>query len=450
MKIIRRYSISVGGIILVVLLCNVVSSLCFLYIASRDMEYDSNPRGIMEEIGGTLAERGGEYQISEEGLQILEQSVFVWAMALDAEGETVWEWQLPPEIPRSYTLQEVASFSRWYLEDYPVYVWRYGRLLLVFGSNPEQKFRYSVVMSRKMVEKFPLYVKMLLAVNLLLILVFILCFGYRFYRSLQPLAEGIEMLSAGEPLHLKEKGLAGELAGKLNLTSRVLERQGEKLRQRDQARTEWISGVSHDIRTPLALILGNADRLSESEALGEEERELAKTIRRQSMIIGQLIQDLNLTSKLAYEFQPLQKEQCSMAFILRECVADLYNKGLEQNYEITVTVTERAEQIKLYADAGLIARAMRNLLGNSIRHNPGGCRIEALLFCSGSRICCMIRDSGPGIPEQVVQDIEKPDSKVHILGLRLTAQIAKAHGGALLFEKKGSGGYDAKLVIAAE
>lgn len=71
---------------------------------------------------------------------------------------------------------------------------------------------------------------------------------------------------------MREKGMASELAGKLNRTSSILQKQKEKLEQRDRARTEWIAGVSHDIRTPLALIMGYSDELSREKGLGEEEK----------------------------------------------------------------------------------------------------------------------------------------------------------------------------------
>ena len=60
---------------------------------------------------------------------------------------------------------------------------------------------------------------------------------------------------------------------------------------------------------------------------------------------------------------------------------------------------------------------------------------------------CRISDSGPGIPEEIVQNIEKKDSKLHIMGLRLAAQITKAHGGVLVFRKRSSGTYDAELIF---
>lgn len=485
-KIIRRYSLSAGSIIAVILCCNFAVVFYLGYATSKEQQKNLNSKELMERVGAALScvkadvqnseKRGGgetneesekngkeesgtdeksaavysakRYQISKEGKRLLEASQFVWALGIGPDGQVVWKWRVPNGIPERFTLQDVASFSRWYLADYPVRVWRSGELLLVFATDPQVESRHSLFMSTQFMKNLPLYVKVFLAVNLMVIVLFVICFGWRFYRSMHPIAKGIEQLAKRQPLALREKGVVSELAAKLNKTSQVLEEQSRILAKRDEARTEWISGVSHDIRTPLSLIVGYADRMAQSESLGKEEQAMARTICRQSMIIRQLIEDLNLTSKLAYDSQPLHKAMCSPSLLLRECVADFYNEGLEQNFEINVEISDAAERSKICADEGLLRRALRNLIGNSIRHNPQGCTVEILLSASAGKIFCRINDSGVGIPETVVENMDKTDGSVHIMGLRLASQIAAAHGGALIFRKRDSGTYDAELIIS--
>lgn len=485
-KIIRRYSLSAGSIIAVILCCNFAVVFYLGYATSKEQQKNLNSKELMERVGAALScvkadvqnseKRGGgetneeskkngkeesgtdeksaaaysakRYQISKEGKRLLEASQFVWALGIGPDGQVVWKWRVPSGIPERFTLQDVASFSRWYLADYPVRVWRSGELLLVFATDPQVESRHSLFLSTQFIKNLPLYVKVFLTVNLMVIVLFVICFGWRFYRSMHPIAKGIEQLAKRQPLALREKGVVSELAAKLNKTSQVLEEQSRMLAKRDEARTEWISGVSHDIRTPLSLIVGYADRMAQSESLGKEEQAMARTICRQSMIIRQLIEDLNLTSKLAYDSQPLHKAMCSPSLLLRECVADFYNEGLEQNFEINVEISDAAERSKICADEGLLRRALRNLIGNSIRHNPQGCTVEILLSASAGKIFCRINDSGFGIPETVVENMDKTDGSVHIMGLRLASQIAAAHEGALIFRKRDSGTYDAELIIS--
>ena len=123
--------------------------------------------------------------------------------------------------------------------------------------------------------------------------------------------------------------------------------------------------------------MGYSDRLARDPSLQNGNRLLAENIRRQSLIIRQLIADLNLTSKLAYQAQPLKKTRCLLVALLRSAISDIYNEELEQGgeYEFEIMMKEEMEQVWVQADEGLLMRALRNLLGNSIKHNPAGCQI---------------------------------------------------------------------------
>lgn len=450
-KIIFRYSVTAGVIILGTLICNMS---VFLFWGYRTLEKDQPQkfdRAAVDEIGGQLYQENGQWKITETGIERAEDIECQWIMALDDEGTVVWEWRLPDDFARSYSLQDVAAFSRWYLNDYPVAVWRSGDLLLVVGLDKNSVVRYSEMFPLSNIRSIPGYFSMAFTMNVILILFLVLLLGYRFYKALRPIGKGIEKLSEQEPLNLKEKGMAGDLAKQLNQASAILQEQKEKLSKRDQARTEWISGVSHDIRTPLALILGYADKLKKDGSLDEEEKRAADIICRQSLIIRQLIEDLNLTSKLAYQAQPLKKTLCSPAQLLRECAADIYNEEIteEKNTEteIELSISPEMEKVRISADPGLLKRALRNLIGNSVRHNPDGCQVRIRLRRTGTQIIWEIFDTGKGIPEIVVQNMDAQTEKVHIMGLRLARQIARAHGGDLRFCPRGTGTYDVKMAI---
>ena len=411
-------------------------------------------RSALESVGKEFYQENDTWQLSDTGRQELKEADFKWCMALDEHGEVVWEWKLPAGFDRFYTISEVARFSRWYLHDYPVAVWEAGKLLLVVGLDPEFFFRYSEILTLTNFTMIPQYVKWALIVNTIVIIVFVFLLGYRFYQALKPLGRGLEKLSREEEVKLREKGMTGILAAQLNRTSEILQEQKKRLTKRDLARTEWIAGVSHDIRTPLALIVGYTDRLSKSPNLNQEEKALADAVCRQSLVIRQLITDLNLTSKLAYEAQPLNKKECSPALILRECAADIYNekieqdKGQEPEVDVELLIPADMEKVRIFADSGLLKRALRNLIGNSVRHNPGGCQVMVRLYEKNEKIYISVKDTGKGVPELVVQNMDNQTDKVHIMGLRLARQIVRAHGGELIFEKRESGTYDVTLELS--
>ncbi|MCM1064582.1 MAG: HAMP domain-containing histidine kinase [Eubacterium sp.] len=416
----------------------------------------------------------GEYRMSPEGYGILKESSFAWVMLVDREGDVVWSHELPPEIPLHYELTDIAALSRWYLKDYPVGVWKNPFGLMVYGYDKERFARFSLVSDLQILDSLFAYIRTAFLLNVILLLALVLILAWRFYRSLKPVEQGIVKLSGGETVELQERGSVRELARRLNQTSAALREKDEKLKRRDDARTDWIAGVSHDIRTPLALICGYSDELMHDERIPGESRWKAEAIRQQSMVLKELVENLNLTSKLEYHSQPLDKTTFSPAALLRECVAEYYNQGLRDSYEIHVSVQKEAEKALVCADRGLLLRLFRNLIGNSIRHNPKGCGVTVALDSRGDIVRCRFSDTGSGIPKEIVEAMGGTKEKEraadgredragepgaeeteaglkraqpHIMGLRIASQIAAAHGGALLFVRRDCGSYDIMLEL---
>lgn len=471
-KISRRYIWS--AIVITVLIIN-INMFVFVGVMLKQAGIDSGHEGnigrfLMEEINNSLRYEDGVWKLTDEGQQKLEESSFVWAMLLDEHGNVAWSYELPEELNRRYSIADVSAFSRWYLADYPVRTWREDDQLMVYGMGKEDEVRISVIYSFPLMQKLPEIIKCFLILNLLLLFVLALFFACRFYRSIRPIAQGIDSLAAKQPARVPQKGLTAELAVRLNQASEHLQEQDRRLAKRDMARTEWIAGVSHDIRTPLTLITGYADELAANALLGGEERRKAEQIQEAALVIGQLIADLNLTSKLEYQTQPLRMGPFFPAVLLRECVAEYYNQGIGDSYEIAVEIAAETEQIQCYGDTGLLLRVFRNLIGNSIRHNPDGCVVNVRLSIREDGVEYLFADSGPGIPERVVRVLREEEESaascventawsengekaeiyeqnpVHVMGLRVSKQIVMAHGWKLAFEKRESGTYDVRIM----
>ena len=248
--------------------------------------------------------------------------------------------------------------------------------------------------------------------------------------------------------------MTATLAQKLNDASILLFRQKMALEKRDNARTEWISGVSHDIRTPLSLIMGHADSLEQSPFLGEEEKKEAASIRENSLQIRNLIADLNLTSKLEYDSYPLRLAPCSPAALLRSLAAWHMNNDFPDNCQLELDLSPELEGVTIQGDADLLTRAFRNLTGNSIRHNPQGCTIRIRAFPAAGMVQLQFSDTGQGIPVAIIKTLYHPSSQrpakdsgspsssgrgqsrsaPHVMGLRIVKQIIEAHHGQIEFE----------------
>lgn len=445
-KYISKYLLSFFAFALVLLLINILAfALTFGGIVFR--EYGSaSPANMLEAVAADLSASG----ISEERLQELNRNQ-IWAMLLDASGHCIWEASLPEEIPTQYTIQDVAVFSKGYLQDYPVFVRNTDNGLLVLGY-PKDSFmkltgNYFPI---RAIRIFPLFITGILAIDIVLLFLVYYLSKRKIAKNTEPIMASIKTLSTGKPVDLSIQGELSEIADSVNQASQVLSRQ-------NQARANWISGVSHDIRTPLSMIMGYAQRIAgDHEASGNIQQE-AEIIRAQSAKIKDLVQDLNLVSQLEYEMQPLHKEPVRLSKLLRSYAADLLNAGISEKHSVEVEISSKAETAVIDCDARLISRAIGNLVQNSINHNPQGCDIFLSLDCSSEKVSIIVADNGVGMSAEKLRELEeKPhymestDERLdlrHGLGLLLVKQIVEAHGGVMKIESVPQSGYKTILTF---
>ena len=146
--------------------------------------------------------------------------------------------------------------------------------------------------------------------------------------------------------------------------------------------------MSHDVRTPLALILGWAEQLEQDSALPDETRQKAGNIRIQSEKLRALIADLNLTSKLQYGAQPLRREMLTAGPLIRRIAVKFCDSA--ETCALSLVQSDAAEHAQLWVDGALLERLLDNLLGNSVRHNPQPVQIRLQTDVSGGFLCIRV------------------------------------------------------------
>ncbi|MDK2980873.1 MAG: hypothetical protein PWQ55_1220 [Chloroflexota bacterium] len=446
MRILVRYLASAVGIALALLVVNFVVLFAWL-MHMISIEPDQYSISKMAE---NLTQQNGVYHMDTATNAIIADR-YQWAMLLDDSGQVVWGQNLPEDFPDAFTVPQVASFTRWYLEDYPVYVWQRLDGLFVLGDQQHSVWKYNMEFPMVVIDHAEAWIPAALLVNALLALGIALIFGLRMFRSLKPLAQGIQELSDKKAVALPAKGLFREIAGSINKASDHLIRQEEALQKRDTARTQWIAAVSHDIRTPLSLVMGYASELEENPRLEEGEREQAAIIRRQSQRIKTLLNDLNLTSKLEYDMQPLRLGAVFLPGLVRRVGADFMNNLADEPYRITVEIDEGAQLAEIVGDEALLNRALTNLLNNSLQHNPDGCSIQIVLEKHDPFFVITVRDDGVGFSEQQCrafnQDAVENEQPKSGLGLVIVRQVLRAHGGRAECHNLPAGGCEVKLAL---
>ncbi len=416
-----------SAVIAVILLC--VNFLGYAYIASDPGE-EGRPRKTLTLISENLTR-------TEHGFELAENVIpdNYWCVLLDENGDMVWSQNKPDDIPTHYSINDVARMTHWFLNDYPVYVRTEDYGLLVLGIPKNAVAKYEMIYSMSWFDTLPQRILTILLVNLCFAALLACIFGFRLYRRLRALTDGIADLRNEKPVKLAEHGIFKEISMNINRASDSIERKNAALAARDSARSNWISGISHDIRTPLSVIVGYSDELANSKNLTETERGKAEAITAQGVKIKKLIEDLNLISSLEYDMQPSKKTAVKICPLLRRVMSDILNSGISDKCGIELDL--RNEKSIISADESLIERAIFNLINNSITHNENGCNITITQYEEKGRVIVEIGDNGKGVPQEVIDNIAEIPKSAHGLGMPMAYRIIKAHGGEFSIENDG-------------
>ena len=443
----RRYIFSTIGILALFFLVNLLLILSLLISGCM-----SGAQGglSVQALSGHVTRQNGVWTADGAAVSLLRENE-AWAMLLNESGTVVWEQDLPQELPRAYTSAQVASFSRWYLQDYPVKVWaREDGGLMVVGFAPGSWVKYYFSMETPALLRLLAGAVVVFAFNLLLMVFLMLRNTRRVEKAMSPILQGIQDLGRGRHRALEEKGELAEISAGLN-------RAGDYLLQKDNTRAEWIRGVSHDICTPLSMVLGYASQLEDDSALPPEARRQAGMIRRQGERLRALVEDLNLTTRLEYALTPLRREKTDLVEVGRQAVSGVLNGGLPQQYELEFSEEHPGRAAQLSGDPALLRRMLDNLIRNSMVHNPQGCRISVTVSAGDGQAACTVADDGGGMEAAACEAMNQRQDVFplrgsagggeHGMGLRLVRQIAQAHGGTVRFEPAEPHGLRVKITF---
>ena len=445
----RKYFLSMVGVIALFLLLNVVLFFSMLIWAWQTSTSETPDLSINEICDSIMMDEEGHFATAE-GLSGLLEENHSWVMILDDAGTVIFQRGLPEELPRRYTTIDVAKFSRWYLGDYPVYVREHPQGLLVVGGEKGSRAKYYFSVNESYVRKLFVGLAAVFSINIIVVVLLIWKNIRHIEKAVTPILRGIETVSSGQPVSLPEKGELAEI-------NRQLNKAGAFIAKKDTARAEWISGISHDVRTPLSVMLGFAGQLEDDRTLPASAREQAACIRKQGERLRSLISDLNLTSRLEYSMQPLRMKKVYLVELARQVVCEFLNGGLEERYGIAFCADQESESLPILGDEALLKRALGNLIQNSIVHNPQGCQISVSILCGEAGITVEVADDGAGVSAEKLKELtadhrrlESTDEKLnlrHGLGVLLVRQIVEAHKGTMIMESEPQKGFRTVLTF---
>ena len=228
--------------------------------------------------------------------------------------------------------------------------------------------------------------------------------------------------------------------------------EAERLRSEDEMKTTFLQAVSHDLRTPLAAILGLAVTLDRHQAtLGETDiHDLTERIATNARRLDRIVADFLDLERLQRGAAVPDLRALDLGRLVREWVA---TTDLVAERRLSLDVTP----VIVLADPAMVERIIENLLGNSLKHTPKDAGIWVRVTPGvGGGALLTVEDDGPGVPPEERDRIFEPfrqGSRAGAgsgVGLALVARFAALHGGRAWVSERPGGGASFKVTLEYE
>jgi PAS domain S-box-containing protein len=223
-----------------------------------------------------------------------------------------------------------------------------------------------------------------------------------------------------------------------------------RLRTVDEMKNTFLQAVSHDLRTPLAAILGLAVTLERGEVAGSDDaRQLASRIAANARKLDRIVTDLLDLDRLSRGIVEPKLHPTDVTELVRRVVSDsdLHAEG---------RASVMGEPLVTNVDAAKTERIVENLLANAARHTPESTRVVVGVLPAEGGVEIRVDDDGPGIPAEMREEMfepfrQGPDAPDHApgvgIGLALVARFAELMGGRAWIEESPSGGASFRVYL---
>jgi len=272
----------------------------------------------------------------------------------------------------------------------------------------------------------------------------------RLRQAAQSLAAGDLSARTGAPA----RGSGGEIAELM----RDFDRMAERLETLVESQSRLLKDVSHELRSPLAR-LNVALGLAQQKAAPEIEGSLSR-IELEADRLNQLIQRLLTISRLESGADGIHKTRLSLRELVEQVARDAEFESPGRSCRVTVN---REDEFLLDADADLLRSAIENVVRNATRYTAEGTPVEVQLarenVTNGQDMVIRVRDSGPGVPNEVLTKIFEPFYRLDDarnrqtggagLGLSIADRAVRLHGGQLRASNRKEGGLEVEIRIPA-
>ncbi len=263
---------------------------------------------------------------------------------------------------------------------------------------------------------------------------------FRWLSQADKIQEGIRKIRAGDTGYKIEgctSPLLSKTADNLNSISDAVKESVEREVSAQRMKTELITNVSHDLKTPLTSIISYADLLAGMELTPKEANDYAKIVKQKGDRLKKLTQDLFDISKAESGSENINLENLDMALLLRQSLAEL-NSEIEKSGLTFVTDIPEGE-VNVRGDGKKLSRVFENLLVNAIKYSMSGTRVYVNLSSEGGKAVAAIKNISAEpmnfdpveITERFVRGDQARATEGSGLGLAIARSYTELCGGRL-------------------
>ncbi len=234
------------------------------------------------------------------------------------------------------------------------------------------------------------------------------------------------------------------LQQRVNEATIKLRKANDKLRALDEAKDDFVSMASHQLRTPLTSVKGNISMVIDGDAgnITSVQKQLLDQAYSSSQRMVFLISDLLNVSRLKTGKFVIERTPIDLAKVVEEEVDQLIDTAKSRNLELKYEKPNHITQLML--DDAKTRQVIMNFIDNAIYYTPSGGKIEVVLSETSSAVECRVIDNGIGVPKHEQHHLftkfyragnarkARPDGTG--LGLFMAKKVIISEGGALIFE----------------
>ena len=265
--------------------------------------------------------------------------------------------------------------------------------------------------------------------------------------------EGARALATEDPAHeMRVSAGLEDRRDEVAVLARDFDAMADQLRAKRATITQLLRDISHELRSPLArmrVAVGLAR--NPSADLPRQLDRLEREIERLDGLIGQVLKLARLHGTDA----PFDRESFDLDEVIEDVVRDANFEGAVKGCQVLL---QGAAHAQVHGNRELLSSAIENVLRNAVRYSPDGKPVDVSVERHGqANWAVVIRDRGPGVPSADLERIFEPffrvaesrdrDTGGEGIGLAITSQVLRAHGGSAEANKHAGGGLEVRLIL---